>query len=121
MGKFYELFYEDALIGHKYLDLNWMGKKMHTGFPEKAVNKFSKALMDYGFKVVIIDQVETPDEMQRRVKENRKSGVGNTDKIVKRELSYVLTKGTYLYEEGENESNPDERILMVIRKRIIDS
>ena len=24
LGKFYEMFYEDALIGHKLLDLNWM-------------------------------------------------------------------------------------------------
>lgn len=29
LGKFYELFYEDAMVGNKYLDLNWMGKKMY--------------------------------------------------------------------------------------------
>lgn len=29
LGKFYELFYEDAYIGNKYLDLNWMGRKMY--------------------------------------------------------------------------------------------
>ena len=29
LGKFYELFYDDAYIGNKYLDLNWMGKKMY--------------------------------------------------------------------------------------------
>lgn len=28
LGKFYELFYDDAMIGHKELDLNWMGRKM---------------------------------------------------------------------------------------------
>jgi DNA mismatch repair protein MSH6 len=33
LGKFYELFYEDALIANKYLDLKWMGTKMHNGFP----------------------------------------------------------------------------------------
>lgn len=31
LGAFYELFYEDAIIGNKYLELNWMGKKMHCG------------------------------------------------------------------------------------------
>ena len=25
IGKFYEIFWEDAIICHKYLDLNWMG------------------------------------------------------------------------------------------------
>lgn len=33
LGKFYELFYEDALIGNQLLELKWMGTKMHVGFP----------------------------------------------------------------------------------------
>ena len=32
LGKFYELFYDDAIIGNKYLDLNWLGNKMHVGY-----------------------------------------------------------------------------------------
>jgi len=36
-------------------------KLRHTGFPEKVVGKFAKALLDYGFKVAVVDQVETPD------------------------------------------------------------
>jgi DNA mismatch repair protein MSH6 len=37
LGKFYEIFYDDAIICHKLLDLNWMfaQKKLHVGFPEK--------------------------------------------------------------------------------------
>ena len=36
LGKFYEIFYQDAIICQKLLDLNWMGngKKLHIGFPE---------------------------------------------------------------------------------------
>jgi DNA mismatch repair protein MSH6 len=45
LGKFYELFYEDASIGNKYLDLNWMGNKMHVGFPEKSVDKYASILV----------------------------------------------------------------------------
>ena len=41
LGKFYELFYDDALIGNKILDLKWMGKKMHAGFPEKSLEKYA--------------------------------------------------------------------------------
>ena len=55
LGKFYELFFEDALVGHRHLDLNFMGKKMHAGFPERAVNKYAKQLVDKGFKVAIVD------------------------------------------------------------------
>ena len=40
LGKFYELFYDDAAIGNKYLDLNWMANKMHVGFPEKTLDKY---------------------------------------------------------------------------------
>lgn len=55
LGKFYELFYEDAYIGNRHLDIKFMGKKMHTGFPEKAVNKYAKLLVEKGFKIAIVD------------------------------------------------------------------
>ena len=47
LGKFYELFYEDAIIGNRHLDLNWMGsiKKFHVGFPERALNKYLTVLI----------------------------------------------------------------------------
>ncbi|CAD8059529.1 unnamed protein product [Paramecium sonneborni] len=121
LGKFYELFYEDAYIGNKYLDLNWMGRKMHTGFPEKAVHKYKALLLDFGYKVVIVDQTETPEQMNQRVTQNKKAGTGNTDKIVQRSISEILTKGTYLYEEGESQMNLDEKVLLVIRKKIISN
>ena len=42
LGKFYEIFNSDAIICQKLLDLNWMGgaKKLHVGFPEKALDKY---------------------------------------------------------------------------------
>jgi len=55
LGKFYELFYDDAMISKKVLDLNWMGNKMHTGFPEKALQKYGKKLVEYGYKVGIVE------------------------------------------------------------------
>ena len=35
LGKFYEIFYDDAVTTNKVLDLHWMSsdKKLHTGFP----------------------------------------------------------------------------------------
>ena len=35
------MFYEDAAIGNKFLDLKWMGSKMHVGFPEKCLDKYA--------------------------------------------------------------------------------
>lgn len=60
LGKFYELFYDDALICNKHLDLNWMGGKMHTGFPEKCLEKYATKLVDMGYKVAVVEQMETP-------------------------------------------------------------
>ena len=36
LGRFYELFFEDAVVLHLLLDFNWMGGKykVHVGFPE---------------------------------------------------------------------------------------
>jgi len=54
LGKFYEMFYDDAIIGNKHLDLNWMGgdiKKMHVGFPEKVLEEKAAILISAGFTV----------------------------------------------------------------------
>lgn len=57
LGKFYEMFYMDAIIGQKELDLNWMGgaKKLHVGFPEKALDKYLSVLVNLGYKVAVIE------------------------------------------------------------------
>ena len=31
-GKFYNLYYEDAITINKYFDLAWMGNKLHVSF-----------------------------------------------------------------------------------------
>ena len=51
------MFYNDAIIGQKLLDLNWMGgaKKLHVGFPEKALDKYVKILVDAGLRVAVIE------------------------------------------------------------------
>ena len=57
LGKFYEIFFSDAIICQKLLDLNWMGgaKKLHIGFPEKVLNKYLEILVNQGFKVAVIE------------------------------------------------------------------
>lgn len=43
LGKFYEIFYNDAILAHRELDLAWssnLSKKLHVGFPEKMLDKY---------------------------------------------------------------------------------
>jgi DNA mismatch repair protein MSH6 len=58
LGKFYEIFYEDAIICHRLLDLNWMQtnpQKLHVGFPEKNREKFAKILVDNHYRVIVVE------------------------------------------------------------------
>ena len=57
LGKFYEMFHYDAIIGQNLLDLNWMGdsRKLHVGFPEKAIDKYIPKLVNLGYKVAVIE------------------------------------------------------------------
>lgn len=68
IGKFYELFFEDAIIGHRLLDLNWMSgsSKLHVGFPEKSLHKYSLILVNSGFKVAVVEQTETNKQCEQR-------------------------------------------------------
>lgn len=77
LGKFYEIFFMDAIICQNLLDLNWMGgaKKLHVGFPEKALDKYLGILVAKGFKVAVIEQTETPRMLDERLKEQRQHGV----------------------------------------------
>ena len=42
LGKFYEIFYQDAVICHEEFGMHWMSpsKKLHTGFPVMMLNKY---------------------------------------------------------------------------------
>lgn len=101
VGKFYEMFYDDAIICNQLLDIKWMGddpKKLHVGFPEVVLESKASVLVEAGFKIAIVEQTETPKQLKERLKTDRGS-----EKAVKRKLCAVLTKGTYFkYEEDLN-------------------
>ncbi|KGN45011.1 DNA mismatch repair protein MSH6 [Cucumis sativus] len=109
MGKFYELFEMDAHIGAKELDLQYMkGDQPHCGFPERNFSLNVEKLARKGYRVLVIEQTETPEQLERRRKEK-----GSKDKVVKREICAVVTKGTLT--EGEMLSlNPDASYLMAV-------
>ncbi len=105
LGKFYEMFFDDAIIGNQVLGLNWMGndpRKLHVGFPEKALEGRAAKLVENGFKVAVVEQMETVEEYNKRIKTDK-----NGEKTIKREICDVFTKGTYYKGEDEliNNSN----------------
>ncbi|XP_020521076.1 DNA mismatch repair protein MSH6 isoform X2 [Amborella trichopoda] len=113
MGKFYELFEMDAHTGAKELELQYMaGEQPHCGFPEKNFSVNVEKLARKGYRVLVVEQIETPDQLELRRRE-----MGSKDKVVKREACAVITKGTLA--EGEMMSmNPDASYLMSVTEDI---
>ncbi|CAL9753886.1 unnamed protein product [Musa acuminata subsp. burmannicoides] len=109
MGKFYELFEIDAHIGARELDLQYMkGEQPHCGFPEKNYSMNLERLTRKGYRVLVVEQTETPEQLEIRRKE-----MGSKDKVVKREICAVVTQGTLM--EGESLlRNPDTSYLLSI-------
>ena len=51
VGKFYELYHMDAVIGVQELGLAFMrGDFAHSGFPEIAFGRYSESLVQKGYK-----------------------------------------------------------------------
>lgn len=91
VGKFYELFYYDAFIAQRVCDLKWMGeKKPHVGFPEMAKHTYARKIVDAGYKVVVVEQVERVVEQQQRKADEKNAG----PTCVERDACEVYTNGT---------------------------
>lgn len=91
LGDFYEMFFEDALIASRELELTLTGKSAGledripmSGIPYHSVNPYIDKLIDKGYKVAICEQIEDP-----------KTAKG----VVKREVLQILSKGTMMNSE----------------------
>ncbi|PHJ23844.1 dna mismatch repair protein msh6 [Cystoisospora suis] len=139
IGKFYEFVYGDACAAHRILDLRWMGRvdgetKAHCGFPEQVLHQQAKLLVNAGYKVVVVEQMETPKELEKR---NSQAIAGTRDKAVKREVCEVMSAGTvrhadmlasgaryllvlYFGEEEDDEEGEKEVVMQEQRRDIRD-
>ncbi|NXM98115.1 MSH6 protein, partial [Sylvia borin] len=96
VGKFYEMYHMDAVTGVNELGLIFMkGTWAHSGFPEIAFGRFSSILVQKGYKVVRVEQTETPEMMEARCRSVGHSG--KFDKVMRREICRIITKGTQTY------------------------
>ncbi len=96
LGDFYELFFDDALIGSKELEITLTGKDCGQeerapmcGVPYHAVESYLNKLVSKGYKVAICEQVEDPKEAKG---------------IVKREVIRIVTPGTNLNAQALDET-----------------
>lgn len=96
VGKFYEVFYYDAFIAQHVCGLKWMSgeKKPHVGFPEMAKHDYAKRLVDAGYKVVVVEQVERVQENKQRAEEKKHTDGAPSSTCIQREPCEVFTKGT---------------------------
>jgi DNA mismatch repair protein MutS len=82
LGDFYEMFHEDAEVGSRILGIT-LTRRHETpmaGIPYHAADNYIGKVLNAGWKVAIVDQVETPQP----------------GKLVKRALTRILTAGTTL-------------------------
>jgi DNA mismatch repair protein MutS len=90
IGDFYEMFFEDAKIASKELDLILTGKSAGVedkvpmcGVPHHAVQSYLQRLVSRGYKIAIVEQMQDPKE-----------AVG----LVERDVIRVITPGTVMDE-----------------------
>ncbi len=86
LGDFYEMFFEDAVLVSKELEITLTGKDCGLeerapmcGVPYHAVDGYLTRLVSKGYKVAICEQVEDPKEAKG---------------LVKREVTRIVTPGT---------------------------
>jgi DNA mismatch repair protein MutS len=93
LGDFYEMFHEDAQVGSRILGitLTKRGETPMAGIPFHTANNYVGKFLEAGIKVAICDQTES----------------AQAGKLVKREITRILTPGTLLEAEQltENASN----------------
>ena len=86
LGDFYEMFFDDAILASRVLELTLTGKQAGLeervpmcGIPHHAYSSYVDQLIDKGYKVAICEQLEDPKE---------------TKGMVRRDVVQVVTKGT---------------------------
>ena len=92
-GKFYELYENDATIGHQQFDFKMTDRvnMRMVGVPESSLDHWVNQFIAKQYKVARVDQMETNlgKEMRERQDKSKKA-----DKVITRELACVLTGGT---------------------------
>src|SRR5438874_7614041 len=97
LGDFYELFFEDAVVASRELQITLTSRNKEKdtaipmcGVPYHAAENYLSKLLRKGFKVAICEQMEAPSA---------------ATKLVRREVTRVLTPGTAIDSSVGSEEN----------------
>ena len=116
-GKFYELYENDATIGHQLFDLKMTDRvnMRMVGVPESHLELWVNQFVAKGYKVARVDQMESAlgKEMRERGNNAKKA-----DKIIRRELACILTAGTLV--DGSMLQDDMATYCAAIKESVID-
>jgi DNA mismatch repair protein MutS len=107
LGDFYEMFFEDAQIASRELDIvltareGGGAKVPMCGIPYHAMNNYVSRLINRGYKIAICEQVEDPQEAKG---------------IVKREVVRIITPGTVI-EDNILEENKNNYLVAIVEEQ----
>lgn len=100
LGDFYEAFFEDAKIVSRVLNIVLTRRQdaPMAGIPYHALNAYLRKLVEAGYKVAICEQMEEPSKAK---------------KLIRREVTRVVTPGAIVEDEFLTESN---NYMMVLKE-----
>src|SRR5690554_2985471 len=104
LGDFYEMFFDDAILASKELEITLTGRDCGLeerapmcGVPYHSAQNYIAKLIEKGYKVAICEQVEEPSEAKG---------------IVKREITRIISPGT-ITDEQMLEDNKNNYLLCI--------
>jgi len=106
MGDFYEMFFEDAQVASRVLEITLTSRNKKDespvpmcGVPHRAVSGYIARLIDHGYKVAVCDQIEDPATARG---------------LVKRDVVRVITPGMII-DDAFLDKRSNNFVLAVIR------
>ncbi|KAI0466260.1 DNA mismatch repair protein msh6 [Xylaria cf. heliscus] len=117
-GKFYELYENDATIGHQLFDLKLTDRvnMRMVGVPESSLEMWQNQFIAKGYKVARVDQMETALGKEMRERDGGKAK--KQDKIIRRELACILTGGTLV--DGSMLQDDTATYCVAIKESVVD-
>ena len=104
LGDFYELFFEDAKIASKILDIVLTKRGVQSGddipmcgVPYHSVTHYINKLLKNGYSIAICEQLESPEEAKKR----------GYKAVVKREVVQIITPGTLMEDNLLDPKSPN--------------
>lgn len=117
-GKFYELYENDATIGHQEFDFKMTDRvnMRMVGVPESSLDHWVNQFIAKQYKVARVDQMET--NLGKEMRERQEKGGKKADKVISRKLACVLTAGTLV--DGSMLQDDMAAYCVAIKESVVD-